>query len=112
MVKALIFVPPDRLAEATKLIMEHLDTHIEVYFLLFFTKVLERKWDMFGLGIAIFYFSSEVEQFLHDYSIGSLCTINGVKKIFNALSALLGHFKVWLFCYFQGVFKNNFLILD
>ena len=67
---------------------------------------------MFGLGIAIFYFSSEVEQFLHDYSIGSLCTINGVKKIFNALSALLGHFKVWLFCYFQGVFKNNFLILD
>ena len=41
MVKALIFVPPDRLAEATKLIMEHLDTHIEVYFLLFFTKVLE-----------------------------------------------------------------------
>ena len=40
MVKALIFVPPDRLAEATKLIMEHLDTHIEVYFLLFCTKVL------------------------------------------------------------------------
>ena len=63
---------------------------------------------MFGLGIAIFYFSSEVEQFLHDYSIGSLCTINGVKKIFNALSALLGHFKVWLFRYFQGVFKNSF----
>ena len=26
----------------------------------------QRKWDMFGLGIAIFYFSSEVEQFLHD----------------------------------------------
>ena len=40
MVKALIFVPPDRLAEATKLIMEHLDTHSEVYFFLFFTKVL------------------------------------------------------------------------
>ena len=59
---------------------------------------------MFGLGIAIFYFSSEVEQFLHDYSIGSLCTINGVKKIFNALSAPLGHFKVWFFLHFQGVF--------
>ena len=61
---------------------------------------------MFGLGIAIFYFLSEVEQFLHDYSIGSLCTINGVTIIFNALSALLGHFKVWLFLHFQGVFKN------
>ena len=61
---------------------------------------------MFGLGIAMFYFLSEVEQFLRDYSLGSLCTINGVKKIFNALSALLGHFKVWLFLHFQGVFKN------
>ena len=71
-------------------------------------KFVQRKWDMFGLGIAMFYFLSEVEQFLHDYSIGSLCTINGVKKIFNALSALLGHFKVWLFLHFQGGFKNIF----
>ena len=63
---------------------------------------------MFGLGIAIFYFLSEVEQFLHNYSIGSLCTINGVNIFFNALSALLGHFKVWLFRYFQGVFKNSY----
>ena len=54
--------------------------------------MLQRKWDMFGLGIAMFYFSSEVEQFLHDCSIGSLCTINGVKIVFNALSALLGLF--------------------
>ena len=41
-------------------------------------------------------------------SIGSIEAINGVKKIFNALSALLGHFKVWLFRYFQGVFKNSY----
>ena len=63
---------------------------------------------MFGLGIAMFYFLSEVEQFLRDYSLGSLCTINGVKKMFNALSALLGHFKVWLYRYFQGVFNNSY----
>ena len=31
----------------------------------------QRKWDMFVLGIAILYFSSEVEQFLPQYSIGS-----------------------------------------
>ena len=68
----------------------------------------QRKWDMFGLGIAIFYFSSEVEQFLHDWSIGSLCTINGVKKNFMALIALLGPLKVWLFLYFQQGFKNIF----
>ena len=67
---------------------------------------------MFGLGsgytVAIFYFSSEVEQFLYDYSIGSLCsvqctgillnsvhhTVNGVKKKSNAHSALLGPLKV------------------
>ena len=63
---------------------------------------------MFGLGIAIFYFLSEVEQFLHNYSIGSLCTINGVNIFFNALSALIGPLKVCLFRYFRGVFKNTY----
>ena len=33
--------------------------------------VRERKRDMFGLGIAIF-FSSEVEHLLHQYSVGPL----------------------------------------
>ena len=33
---------------------------------------LQRKRDMFGLGIAIFFFSSEVEHFLHQYSVGPL----------------------------------------
>ena len=28
--------------------------------------------------------------------------------MFNALSALLGHFKVWLYRYFQGVFNNSY----
>ena len=57
---------------------------------------------MFGLGIAIFYFLLEVEQFLPDYSIGSLCTINGVNIFFNALSALIGPLKICLFRYFCG----------
>ena len=57
---------------------------------------------MFGLGIAIFYFLLEVEQFLPDYSIGSLCTINGVNIFFNALSALIGPLKICLFRYFWG----------
>ena len=63
----------------------------------------QRKWDIFGLGIAIFYFSSEVEHFLHQYSVGPLWTINGVNKIFRPPSALLGAFKVWPFLHFQGV---------
>ena len=68
---------------------------------------------MFGLGIAIFYFWSEVEQFLHNYSIGSLCSVHHKwgQKFFYALSALLGHFKVWLFLHFQGVFKNIYTLL-
>ena len=57
---------------------------------------------MFGLGIDIFYFLLEVEQFLPDYSIGSLCTINGVNIFFNALSALIGPLKICLFRYFWG----------
>ena len=32
----------------------------------------ERKRDMFGLGIAIIFFSSEVEHFLRQYSVGPL----------------------------------------
>ena len=65
---------------------------------------------MFGLGIAIFYFLLEVEQFLPDYSIGSLCTINGVNIFFNALSALIGPLKICLFRYFRGCL--NILILN
>ena len=33
---------------------------------------------------------------------------NGFKKIFNALSSLLGPLKVCLFRYFRGVFKNTY----
>ena len=64
----------------------------------------ERKRDIFGLGIAIFYFSLEVEHFLHQYSGRSLWTKNGVNKICMPLSALLGPLKVWFFLHFQGLF--------
>ena len=43
---------------------------------------------------AISYFSSEVEQFLHQHSTGFLCIINWVQKNVMALSALLGALKV------------------
>ena len=43
--------------------------------LIHFLKEAEHVWT--GYTVAIFYFSSEVEQFLYDYSIGSLCSAQG-----------------------------------
>ena len=62
----------------------------------------ERKRDILGLGIAIFNFSLEVEHFFHDYSRGSLSTLNEVKLFFMALSNLLGALKIGLFSPIPG----------
>ena len=73
------------------------------------TKIIYKGTGGAFFGLGIFYSSSEVEHFSHQYSIGSLCNINWVNKIIMALSVLLGSLKLVFFSPFPVSVLNYFL---